>query len=323
MPRIYLINRYDETLSLSDYLAELLRARYGARNVLRGTIARSANEYSQAVERDLRSCDMAMVVMGPRWLTNPGDTGQPWLARLDDPTRIALATTLRLNILLAPVLSEGAKMPTAADLPPDLSRLPQIQAFPVRPQPYFQSDMNLLYQQIDTKLRWRPASVPIIVVTLLGMLALLALLIVGTGAPEASLATAYAAGFAVLATVALLAATISAVTLAIRRKSGLWIWLLAWAFIFTLLSLPLPVIAASLAALGSVLALVALIRAAFVSIRSKSGRWPWLRTAIFVYLTAAIPLALLDQPLQTAFWMLPVTLLAFALLGPRRETAYG
>jgi hypothetical protein len=214
-------------------------------------------------------------------------------------------------------------MPSASDLPPDLGKLPQIQAFPVRPQPTFQSDMNLLYQQINTKLAWRPASVPIIVVTLLGVLALSALLIVGTtGAPEASMATGNAAGFAVLTAVALLAATISAVILAIRRKSGLWAWLLTGAFIFTLLSLPLPVVAAGLAALGSVLALVALIRAVSVSIQSKSGRWPRLRIGIFVCLTASIPLALLDQPLQTAFWMLPVALLTFALFGPRRETAF-
>lgn len=170
MPRIYLISRRDDSIALSDYLAELLRARYGAANVVRATLARDAAEYAVAVERDLRACNVVIVVMGPRWLSGADDAGQPWLSRPDDPARIALATALRLGLLVAPVLSEGARMPTAAELPPDLRALPAIQAFPVRAGQPFSADMAHLYQQINTKLAWRPASVPVAALAILSAL---------------------------------------------------------------------------------------------------------------------------------------------------------
>lgn len=275
MPRIYLISRADETSSLSDYLAELLRTRYGARNVTRGTVARSAAEYPAAVERDLRASDVALVVVGPHWLTNPAANGQPWLSQPDDPARIALAAALRLGVLIAPILSAGAKMPTEADLPPDLRRFPQIQAFPMRPAPDFNADMDRLYQQINTKLTWRPASGALVVVASVSALAwicnqlLVTIALAGASPPDQFLQGAVATLF-VLGTLTLLAALVVAVIIAIQRRRGRWLWLLLGIPALLLLTLPIP------------------IRA----------------------LTGLLLFGLL------------VALLAFALLGPRREVAF-
>lgn len=264
MPRMYLISRRDETTHLSDYLASLLGARYGAQNVARGTYARTLADYAQAVERDLRRSDVALVVIGPHWLTNLGASGQPWLLQPDDPTRIALATALRLGMLVAPILSEGAQMPAADALPPDLRRLAQMQALPIRPAPYFASDIQQLYQQINTKLTWRPASVSLILLTIVSGGAFAGVYFTDT--------TSAASPVFVLAFVgALLATGITALTLAIRRKSKLWLWLLIAAMV----------------------------------------------TALATYL-APISYLLKDGGML----LLLGALLVFALIGPRRETAF-
>lgn len=231
MPRIYLISRADETINLSDYLAELLRTRYGTQNVLRGSVARSGAEYAATVERDLRRSDVALVVVGPHWLTNPGADGQPWLSQPDDPMRIALATALRLEMLIAPVLSDGAKMPLESDLPPDLRRFPQIQGFPVRPAPDFQDDMNRLYQQINTKLTWRPASGALMAVAVVSTLAwVLAQLLVNVGRVAAAVPAPTVNELVVLTfvlgAITLLVATAVAVIIAIQRRRRRWLWLL-------------------------------------------------------------------------------------------------
>lgn len=275
MPRIYLICRSDETINLSDYMLELLRARYGPQNVARGSVARSVGDYPGAVERDLRRSDVALVVIGPSWLTNPGADGRPWLTQPDDPTRIALATALRLGLLIAPVLSDGATMPAQHDLPPDLSKLPQYQAIPVRPAPFFAEDMTRLYRQINTKLTWRPASIPLAVLAALTALAWIA--------------------FAGAVLSGKIDSTISPVT--------------------TIMAISLTTATTTL--------LVALSLAVRVAIVRKSWKWLWAIGG----LTALTVFSLLPTPanhLQNiSLGLLLITLVAFALVGPRRETAYG
>ncbi|HET9110204.1 MAG TPA: hypothetical protein VFN78_05200 [Ktedonobacterales bacterium] len=276
MPRIYLIGRADETIAMSDYMAEMLRTRYGAQNVLRGTAGRTPAEFAQAVERDLRRCDVALIVIGPHWLTNLDASGQPWLARPDDPTRIALATALRLGMLIAPVLSEGATMPSEEALPPDLRRLPLIQAFPVRPAPYFATDMTRLYQQINTKLTWRPASWTVATLTLATGILWVVLVIytnvlLAFGGAQTAFAKATYTSLAFITLATLASAALISATLSIRRKSMKWLWLILGALALTLGTLALPHTVMFLLAIGLFMAL----------------------------------------------------LLVFALIGPRRETAYG
>lgn len=276
MPRIYLISRPDETINLSDYLAELLRTYYGPQNVLRGSTTQSAAEYAAVVERDLRASNVALVVMGPHWAVNPGANGQPWLSQPDDPTRIALATALRLGLLIVPVLSDGAKMPTEAELPRDLSRLPQIQAFPVWPTPDLDAYVSRLYQQINAKLAWRPASAPLTTLSIASALAwifnqlLVAIALAGASPPDPLLQGIVAILF-VLGALTLLAAVVVGVVIALQRRRARWLWLLLGLPALLLLTLTLPM-----------------------------GRW----------LTGLLLFGLL------------AALLAFALLGPRREIAF-
>ncbi len=260
MPRIYLINHDRETTDLSDYLAELLRARYGPNNVVRGTTA-APMAYQEAVERDLRSCDVALVVIG-----------RHWVELLDDSRRLTLATALRVGMLVAPVLDNSATMPSTAQLPDELAALPSIQAFPIRPAPDFHDDIDRLYRQINTKLTWRPAHAPLTAFAALGI--------------------TFWVGYVLVAVVGV--PTIG------------------------LLGLGLLV-----ALLGPALLLAASIAALFIAIRRHSKWWPWIIVGADVVSVIAFLLpgeaSLLDFP---AFALLLTALMLFALIGPRRETAF-
>ena len=69
--------------------------------------------------------DVLLAIIGPGWLEVRDDAGR---RRLDDPhdfVRIEIATALKRNIPVIPILLESARVPKAAQLPDDLKELPQ------------------------------------------------------------------------------------------------------------------------------------------------------------------------------------------------------
>ena len=68
-------------------------------------------------------CDAALALIGPNWLDSKDAAGK---RRLDDPgdiVRLEIATALKRNIPVTPVLLQGASMPTEQVLPEDLKEL--------------------------------------------------------------------------------------------------------------------------------------------------------------------------------------------------------
>ena len=69
------------------------------------------------------SCDVLIAVIGRHWLIS---TDEKRRRRLDDPddfVRLEIATALKRNIRVIPVLVDGATMPRPSDLPGDLKSL--------------------------------------------------------------------------------------------------------------------------------------------------------------------------------------------------------
>ena len=85
----------------------------------------SGEDFRKAIESALNACDVALVVIGNTWATCTGKDGQ---RRLDDPNdwvRIETAAALRRNVLVVPVLVEGARLPDPASVPEELRPLCQ------------------------------------------------------------------------------------------------------------------------------------------------------------------------------------------------------
>jgi hypothetical protein len=80
-------------------------------------------DFRKVIDEHVATCGVLLAVIGKTWLTAQNATGQ---RRLDDPTdfvRLETASALKRDIPVIPVLVQGASMPQAAQLPPDLAEL--------------------------------------------------------------------------------------------------------------------------------------------------------------------------------------------------------
>ena len=80
-------------------------------------------DFRQSLHDSLESCDDFLALIGPSWLDSKDAAGK---RRLDDPTdfvRQEIATALKRNIPVTPVLLQGAQMPAEQSLPDDLKDL--------------------------------------------------------------------------------------------------------------------------------------------------------------------------------------------------------
>lgn len=124
MSGIFISYRRDDSEGWVTGLAHTLRERFGADQVFRDidTLAPGLS-YTQAIEQRLAQCSVVLVIIGPRWLAATDKAGR---RRLDDPrdlARLEVATVLRREIPVVPVLVGRASMPTPEELPEDLQEL--------------------------------------------------------------------------------------------------------------------------------------------------------------------------------------------------------
>jgi hypothetical protein len=125
MSRIYISYRRTDAAAYAGRLFDHLTSHFGQGFVfmdVQGGIARG-QDFVQAIDAALNTCDVALVIIGNHWVTSTGPDGN---LRLHDPTdwvRVETAAALRRNVLVIPVLIDGARLPDPANLPEELRPL--------------------------------------------------------------------------------------------------------------------------------------------------------------------------------------------------------
>jgi hypothetical protein len=123
MKRIFISYRRDDAAGYAGRIYDDLRRRRGTDSVFMDvTDIEPGQEWERVIEETVRHHDGMLVVIGPRWLER-GASGQ---RRIDDPGdmhRAEIRAALRLKVSIVPVLVGGARMPTPAQLPPDIQGL--------------------------------------------------------------------------------------------------------------------------------------------------------------------------------------------------------
>lgn len=107
------------------------------------------------LETQVAQCNVLFALIGPGWLDARNEKGE---RRLDDPNdfvRIEIASALRRKIRVVPVMIDGTKLPTAAELPPDLAELPRRNGIDVR-LASFDSDIDGLLRELGLKKKTSP-----------------------------------------------------------------------------------------------------------------------------------------------------------------------
>ncbi|MEU8006743.1 toll/interleukin-1 receptor domain-containing protein [Catellatospora sp. NPDC049111] len=102
----------------------VLKVEYGDENVFRSSRSiRSGYEFTHELQTGLRTACAVLVVIGRQWLSITDDTGNRKIDQVGDWVRREVGESLVAGIPVIPVLVDGATLPRAAELPPDISAL--------------------------------------------------------------------------------------------------------------------------------------------------------------------------------------------------------
>ncbi|MDQ2962406.1 MAG: choice-of-anchor D domain-containing protein [Pseudomonadota bacterium] len=128
MHGIFISYRREDAAGYAGRLYDRLAAHFGDERVFMDVEGiEPGADFFDAIERAVGSCEALIVIIGNEWLA----VDSAGHRRLDDPAdfvRLETATALARGIRVVPVLVEGAVMPRADQLPPDLAPLTRRQA---------------------------------------------------------------------------------------------------------------------------------------------------------------------------------------------------
>jgi len=159
MPGTFISYRREDAAGYAGRLRESLERRLGAARVFRDVdTLRPGQDFVQAIESRLSDCAVMIAVIGREWASARDMAGS---RRLDEPfdfVRLEIAAALtRPNVLVVPVLVEGAAMPSASELPENMRPLARRQALTVRDETW-DSDVERLVNVIDSAMNLRDPS---------------------------------------------------------------------------------------------------------------------------------------------------------------------
>ena len=110
-------------------------------------------DFVKQLDQHVADCGMVLALIGPHWTTAADENGKRRLDNPHDYVRLEIASALRREIPVVPVLLEGATVPREAELPDDLKLLARRHAVELR-HGRFGSDVELILEAItDTQPR--------------------------------------------------------------------------------------------------------------------------------------------------------------------------
>src|SRR6516162_155556 len=105
-------------------------------------------DFVEVINRKVSACDIAIVAIGPHWLSATDASGKRRLDDEEDFVRMEIVAALQRNIRVIPVLVGGARMPGRHDLPEALAPLSRRNAIDLS-ETRFHADVNRLIEAIE------------------------------------------------------------------------------------------------------------------------------------------------------------------------------
>jgi hypothetical protein len=124
MPAIFISYRRDDAEGEAGRLFHDLTAQFGADSIFMDVMdIKPGRDFRKVIDENVSSCGVLLAMIGKGWINVRDDKGR---RRLDDPqdfVRLEIASALKRDIPVIPVLVHGASMPRAEQLPEELKEL--------------------------------------------------------------------------------------------------------------------------------------------------------------------------------------------------------
>ena len=149
MPHVFISYRRDDSLANARLLSERLQESFtdgkvfmDVKNIGLG------DDWRDVLRRHIEASEFVLVVIGPQWLELRDARGQRRLDDDNDVVRWEIAEALRMGKTVIPVTVDNARIPSAAELPADIARLPALQGQPLSPL-RFEDDVQALIARLE------------------------------------------------------------------------------------------------------------------------------------------------------------------------------
>ncbi|MGI9099855.1 MAG: ABC transporter substrate-binding protein [Solirubrobacteraceae bacterium] len=146
---IFICYRREDSGDRAHHLHESLRTHFGDDQVFIDLDVPPGADVRRYITDKISSCVVLLAVIGPDWLTSSDEHGTRRLDSELDYVRLEIATALNTNSTVVPVLVKTAGMPVRSKLPPEISRLADLNALQLSDGVHWRSDVALLIAAIE------------------------------------------------------------------------------------------------------------------------------------------------------------------------------
>jgi hypothetical protein len=133
MPGIFVNYRRDDAPGVAGRLYDHLAKNFSRHDLFIDVDAiKPGLDFVKQLDTQVSQCDVVLALIGPNWLKAADEQGRQRLHGDKDYVRIEIASALKRDIPVIPVLVDGAHMPSEEELPEDLKSLTRRQALELR-----------------------------------------------------------------------------------------------------------------------------------------------------------------------------------------------
>jgi hypothetical protein len=169
VPRIFVSYRRLDCGDVAGRLYDYLIQRFGKDSIfmdVNGGIEPGA-DFQHTIQHAIDKCDVLLALIGPQWMTCTDEQGRRRLENENDPVRGEIATAIKRNTLLFPVVF-GDTPPPTDNLPSDIADLTKHQFSRIRNESWGH-DVRRLFAAIDSQAHQISNGLPISIAPITGV----------------------------------------------------------------------------------------------------------------------------------------------------------
>ena len=155
--KIFISYRRDDSAGSARSIYQRLQRTFGGQLFMDVDTIQRGRDFTRVLDEHLGQCQVLLAVIGRYWIDAKNEAGQ---RRLDDPedfVRLEIASALKRDVAVIPVLVDGARLPRAQELPDELRPLVRRQGIAVTHEG-FPRDMDGLERDIRALVKGRTRS---------------------------------------------------------------------------------------------------------------------------------------------------------------------